>query len=430
MEPNYMGELPVCMQKPNSDHNQQRQQNPMTIFFAVSAECLVEILSGWCTLKDVAKVDSAFCNNLDRIDILVIFLHIGFVMQDEVQYQPYCVEYLNLRKIKVRSIQFRNIDHKSPFSKLEMMNCSKIESLSFIHCMEPVEPNTEQITSFISKCTELRFIRISSWGRKAASGSYVHFVRPHVLSNLTSFSGDGISVTNEAITYLSKYCSLLVFLELDFLKIEPFPLLSLIKLLKLNKNLIDLRIEHISGTGDVKEIVNCIAANCKMLRKLLFVKCSDIEVPCVTNLLKQCDEVMHVQLLGSGRNNLVDFDRNKKKATLLCSDKSWPDDDVIELLQMFPDCTSIELSLLTKRVLTFICSAYFHSLASFTAPLCASDVVAEDVVVMLQSCRKLTNFGLSSSAGANFLDKLAVCIAEWNNHCKESHNGETLKLVM
>ncbi len=202
-------------------------------------------------------------------------------------------------------------------------------------------------------------------------------------------------------------------------------MISLIQLLKHNKNLTDVRLEHIKCA--VNELVSCIAVNCAMLRELMCLNCSDFGLPSVINLIKQCDALMCVEIISSG-NEHVDFDRHRKSCILSYAD-TLVDTEVIDFFQQMPDCTSVELSSLSMRVLTFICSAYNHTLTHFTLPRCASNITAQDIVYMLHACKRLTVLQLSSEAGEEFLEKLTVCIADWNRH-KAFHNGQTLKILM
>ncbi len=97
------------------------------------ASLSVDILSQWGELKDLTKVDSAFCNQTERGMILKLFQAPGFVCTSLVSHNQ--LKYVNVRGLKVCGVDLVQSENSSlsrrDINDLIQLNNSKIHTLKF-----------------------------------------------------------------------------------------------------------------------------------------------------------------------------------------------------------------------------------------------------------------------------------------------------------
>ncbi len=185
----------------------------MSLLFLIPKNVSVDVLSQWCELQDVMKVDSAFCNQTDRPYFLQLFKCKTFSV--------HCVDSIAGIKFVVRHKIFTRsilLDERPNTLKFDIqfftyLYVSKINHLSLGPSMNYNDCwQNKHLTKFISSCSVLASLNIAH--QTDESQFILINVNPKVLNQLTSFHYTGRNLSKALWMFLGQHLRSLIHLHI------------------------------------------------------------------------------------------------------------------------------------------------------------------------------------------------------------------------
>ena len=271
--------------------------------------CLIEVLSKWVSLIGLMKLDSAVCSRTDRNQLLQLFLHVGFVIEDALV-NSNILKYLNLRRMKAKRVLLRVEKGRSVDLKLDN---SKLENLSVICSLPSRRDYSRNIIPFINTCTALKSLALCSCrGSLPYRCYYVEDIDPLILKNLSHFCGPS-DTDPSTIESIAKHCKQLRSLSLGIHCVKRIVGEAILNLVRSNTNLLRVVI-FAEKIVKVHLLIDAFASCCPMIRRIYLTGCKrDLELlRSVRNLVKECTVLKFFCVEGICPDYLVRVNQREK----------------------------------------------------------------------------------------------------------------------
>ncbi len=181
----------------------------MSILFEIPQILGTEVLSQWCEVVDLMKLDSACCNHVARDQLLsVLLLQKGFILAESIDYSV--VTYCQLRKLTVLKLRIKTVFN----------NSKKLKLTQSLHCFTNLHQLTLSLTigdglvgnqfvvyqNCINKCQHLTCLKCIDLGYIQG---FLVGIQPRVLNRLRTLQLEKFSlgfIAPDAWLHLSVNC--------------------------------------------------------------------------------------------------------------------------------------------------------------------------------------------------------------------------------
>ncbi len=299
----------------------------------------IEVLCEWCQLKDVMKVDSAFCNKTERPELLKMFQAWEFTTAHEVN-SGCALNYLIMRGIKVLFIG--NKLKESCLNRItsEMLSkgqiFSKLQSLSI--------PATAEWYKFANMCmSQVSLTSLTITHRMLTfDKTLISLLVPMNLSHLRHIEVSGsIVVSSTLVSHLAQHCHTLEFVCFNFARAIPTIQLDKNNLCQLVCNNCALRKLTIEGyLGVTHAVAQLVAQHCVnlVLLSLQFTDNSPNFLSLVIPIVSSCSRLNQLNLYSLDEETYFSVHYQYVRSCGISSE------DLIQLFTCVKNCTSIELT--------------------------------------------------------------------------------------
>jgi hypothetical protein len=170
--------------------------------FSLVKVVIVDLLSEWIEMKDLVRLDSAFCNSTSRDFLLDMFEKEYFTMGENF-ISTDCLRYVNNRKLKLKTLSLNNCFGSRKL--IHNLTASKVRSLKIVGCRQWKLPRAELVSLFNS-CLMLRELELN--GVQSCCDDVIAQFNPTILKQLVgiSFSNTTKRFTGCSIEYLAVHC--------------------------------------------------------------------------------------------------------------------------------------------------------------------------------------------------------------------------------
>ncbi len=265
-----------------------------TFLVALPDILIIELLAHWFTPMELCKLDSAVCNNRDRLT-LILSLQSTFCVVKSTMFVPAMgsefLRWTSLREIKFqRFMFFFKTDEKDHLHSLKLANVKTLELQS---ARTENDPTEEQLVNLINGCSKLNTLKVKQSLRNFTEQVTDH-INPSIYTQLTTLDIISCTMSHRLIEPLWKHCTALRTLQIGLAK--PVQTSDLIKLVRANPHLRQIGF-NIIVSDSVNPLVDAIAETCSDLRTLSTVASKVNSLDCLAKLITSCVKLdtFHVQ---------------------------------------------------------------------------------------------------------------------------------------
>ncbi len=292
----------------------------MLLEFTLDISLLV--LSSWCQLQDLAKIDSAFCNLRNRKELMELWKHDHFCSQDEICLKEKILNWLGLRHIKTSKIWIKNPSNflDQTFVSNSKLSFSQICSLELgTICPTPgtdIFPVNVNANETLQQMINLmpRVISLHICMLKQISFTFIKGVHCNILSQLTSlkYRSESENLTRKTVDYIIYNCRSLVNLKCTAdHRNNPMKMIENLDdnwTLFLQKN---PHIQHIS-IGHINDVSNFLYQLIELVPKvksllLRYISAQQIPFGSIMLFLEKCTFIQEFSLYYDGSSEYITY---------------------------------------------------------------------------------------------------------------------------
>ncbi len=386
------------------------------LLFSIPESLSLDLCLSWLRSYDLAKLDSAYCSNIDRKNILNLFEHPHFVIEANLNNEnfPWFLHWIGTRKIKLRKLTELTIETEFLFPTLDVSELETLECISF----STIPKDIQFLITLIKKCIKLTSLKVAQGNELFFDGAKSgNIISSEILRNLTTLSIDAHDNANEnprigfveSVDYLIKHCRQLTFFSFDIGE-KVYSGEHLVELFAVNKNLKTIHLwyrmtdeeDNIVGPVDGNYIIRAIADTCPNLQDLSLDRC------CNTNsVLYLMEKCVHLEFL------ILDGEIDYEKGNFLTVACQFIEHNLTflpEFLRLYCRVDEIYFHKIipTSEMMRNIC--YSSDLIKFHCDIISTNVTLSDFIHILSHAKKLTDihFHNNSISNTNMLELFAT----------------------
>lgn len=207
----------------------------MSLLFYLPEVLNVLILSEWCAPRDVMKLDSAICNELERTSILRIFCSTCFVM--DLCDRGSIIRWISIRQVRIKHLLLRELEcYLLKFLTIQKSEIVKIDLFQ----TENLPGFGETVSQFINSCEKLHSIESSE--SFVVTDDLILKFNSDILRQLTRLDIQQYSnLTVNSFAKLANCCKRLIVLKFE--TTYGIDLNTILNLIKHNSDLMTLHIK-------------------------------------------------------------------------------------------------------------------------------------------------------------------------------------------